>query len=77
MHLGASLRQAAFGDLDEIELVVHTLRSTGAEARRCLLALQRQGMTEFFAAWDYEVPPGATEALDVVWERLLTPLPVS
>lgn len=77
VHLGSCLRMAALADLDEVELVVHTLRAAGAEARRGLIAIRSQGMSEFLASWDYETSADANEALDIVWDRLLAALPVS
>lgn len=77
VHLGSCLRMAALADLEEVQLIVHTLRTTGAEARRGLVAIQAQGMTEFLASWGYEAPASEIGTLNVVWERLLAALPVS
>src|SRR5687767_10250760 len=76
-HLGDNLQKAARKGADVVDPIIHTLRSTGAAARRALLAFEGIDLQAFYAAWNYEVPGEALSALSEMRERLIEALPAS
>lgn len=76
-HLGDNLQRAARKEADVVDPIIHTLRSTGAAARRALLAFEGIDLHDFYAAWDYEVPEEALFALSEMRDRLMEALPAS
>lgn len=76
-HLGDNLQKAARKKADVVDPIIHTLRSTGAAARRALLAFESVDLHAFYAAWNYEVPEEAMSALSEMRERLMEALPAS
>ncbi len=76
-HLGDNLQKAARKEADVVDPIIHTLRSTGAAARRALLAFEGIDLHAFYKAWDYEVPEEALSSLNEIRERLMEALPAS
>lgn len=76
-HLGDNLQRAARKEADIVDPIIHTLRSTGAAARRALLAFEGIDLHEFYSAWNYEVPEEALSALSEMRDRLMEALPAS
>ena len=76
-HLGDNLQRAARKEADVVDPIIHTLRSTGAAARRALLAFEGIDLQAFYAAWNYEVPEEALSALAEMRDRLMEALPAS
>ena len=76
-HLGDNLQKAAQKGSDVVDPIIHTLRSTGAAARRALLAFEGIDLHAFYAAWNYEMPEEALTALSEMREQLLEALPAS
>lgn len=76
-HLGDNLQKAARKEADVVDPIIHTLRSTGAAARRALLAFEGIDLQAFYTAWNYEVPEQAMAALSEMRELLMEALPAS
>jgi diguanylate cyclase (GGDEF)-like protein len=76
-HLGDNLQKAARERAVEVVPIVHILRSTAAAARRALLAFSHVDLRDFYAAWNYEVPPSAVAALSEMRTELIEALPTS
>lgn len=76
-HLGDNLQKAARKEADVVDPIIHTLRSTGAAARRALLAFEGIDLLAFYTAWNYEVPEEAMTALSEMRELLMEALPAS
>ena len=76
-HLGDNLQRAARREADIVDPIIHTLRSTGAAARRALLAFEGIDLHAFYSAWNYEVPEEALSALKEMRDRLMEALPAS
>lgn len=76
-HLGDNLQRAARKKADVVDPIIHTLRSTGAAARRALLAFEGIDLHAFYTAWNYDVPDEALSALSEMREQLLEALPAS
>ena len=76
-HLGDNLQKAARKKADDVDPIIHTLRSAGAAARRALLAFAGVDLQAFYRAWSYDVPEEALSALSEMRERLMEALPAS
>ena len=76
-HLGDNLQRAARKEADVVDPIIHTLRSTGAAARRALLAFEGIDLQAFYRAWNYDVPEQALSALGEMRDRLIEALPAS
>ena len=76
-HLGDNLQRAAREEADVVDPIIHTLRSTGAAARRALLAFEGIDLHAFYSAWNYDVPEEALSVLSEMREQLLEALPAS
>jgi len=76
-HVGDNLQKAAREHAAEVTPVIHVLRATGAAARRALQAFDPEQLEEFYAAWDYAVPPSAVTALTEMHGQLMDALPSS
>lgn len=76
-HLGDNLQRAAREEADVVDPIIHTLRSTGAAARRALLAFEGIDLHAFYTAWNYELPEEALSALSEMRGQLLEALPAS
>lgn len=76
-HLGDQLQRAVREHAEDVELIIHLLRTTAAAARRALLALDETRLHDFHSAWNFEVPADAVTALDEMRGRLMEALPAS
>lgn len=76
-HLGDNLQKAAREQAHEVIPIIHLLRATAAAARRALVAFNDSELQDFYDAWNYTVPAGATAALAEMREQLIEALPTS
>ncbi len=76
-HMGDSLQKAAREGSTDVVLIIHLLRTTGAAARRALVAFNHVHLPDFYAAWEYELPEAAATALGTMRDRLMDVLPAS
>lgn len=76
-HLGDQLQRAVREHAEDVELIIHLLRTTAAAARRALLALNETRLHDFHSAWNFDVPADAVTALGEMRGRLMEALPAS
>ena len=76
-HLGDNLQKAVREQADDVVPIIHVLRTTAAAARRALMAFDHVHLQDFYAAWNFEVPPATVNALGEMRDRLMDALPTS